>query len=362
MKTLFLLLPLLLFTACSSLITTTLNNKSPITIDKTTYATLAGWQEKNHTKALEAFTLSCHSKRMIPALLAVCKNLPTTLSAKDFFETYFQPVIWKAKQEKNTITGYYEPLLKASRTRTKEFIYPVHSIPDDLLHITLQNFDTNLPNKSLRGRISNHKVIPYYTREEITKRNTSNVIAWVKDKVDLFFLQVQGSGRLQLVEDNTTLFVGYGDKNGYTYASIGKYMIKQKYMTLDQMSLQGIKKWAVSHPNKIDEVLNHNPSYLFFVVNKEPAKGAQGVVLTAQHSCAVDTNYIPLGLPLFIQTKHPTKAETLTRLTIAQDKGAAIKGKQRIDFFWGFGNKAGYYAGHTKSSGTIVLLLPKTWL
>ncbi|MDH5465185.1 MAG: MltA domain-containing protein, partial [Thiovulaceae bacterium] len=305
-----LLFLLLFFAGCTpALKHVNLTSKNELILKPLTFEELPSWQEHNFTQAFKSFKKGCRVRRKSALLEKSCRHVDTDMQPKAFFEHYFTPYLWLGSDEKETglVTGYYEPLLQGSLKRSSEYSVPLLKRPDDLLIIDLASLYPSLKGKSLRGRLKGNKVVPYYSRKQITQNpDPKNVLCWVKDKVDLFFLQVQGSGRIQL-DANKTLFVGYGDKNGHDYRSIGRYMLDHHYMQYHEMSLQGIKQWAINNPDKIDDVLNQNPSYLFFVQNKTPAKGAMGIVLTPEHSLAVDTKYLPLGLPIFVTTQHPIK-------------------------------------------------------
>lgn len=353
----------LLFIGCSTPYTKiSLNGDKSIELQKITFDEIKNWEKASYIDAFKSFQASCVKVKPNTLFYKTCQKKLQS-DAKSFFSDNFYPYRWEDSQTNKLglMTGYYEPLLKGSLQKDVNYTVPLLAPPDDMIKVNLASVIPELKGKVVRGRLKNGKLIPYFSREAITKNTKpNNVICWVKDKVDLFFLQIQGSGRISL-ENNETLFVGYGDKNGHPYRSIGNYMIKNKIMSYGQMSLQGIKKWALKHPEKIDSILNQNPSYLFFALNKTPAKGAMGVVLTPQHSLAVDTKYIPLGTPILVNTSHPLSHKPFKALAIAQDKGAAIKGGRRLDFFWGFGEEAAQLAGHTKSPAEMIIFLPKSF-
>ena len=198
----------------------------------------------------------------------------------------------------------------------------------------------------------------------------SNLLAgkellWVDDAIDAFFLQVQGSGRVQLADSKETVRVAYADQNGYPYKSIGRYLVDKGELKLEQASAQGIKAWLVANPARQQELLNANPSYVFFKEEKLPdpkkgPKGALGVALTAQRSIAVDPQYVPLGVPVFLSSTQPASEVPLQRLVMAQDTGGAIKNAVRADYFWGFGAEAGDKAGRMKQRAMMWVLLPKS--
>jgi membrane-bound lytic murein transglycosylase A len=189
-------------------------------------------------------------------------------------------------------------------------------------------------------------------------------IVWVDDPIEAFFLQVQGSGRVQLAGSNEIVRLAYGDQNGQPYKSIGRYLVDKGELTLDQASAQNIKAWVIANPARQQELLNANPSYVFFKEEKisDPRigpKGALGVPLTPQRSIAIDPQYIPLGAPVFLATTQPNSKTPLQRLVMAQDTGGAIKNAVRADYFWGFGAQAGDKAGRMKQRGAMWVLLPK---
>jgi membrane-bound lytic murein transglycosylase A len=218
----------------------------------------------------------------------------------------------------------------------------------------------------LRGRLQGNKVVPYPARAELIKSGSLNgkELLWIEDAIDAFFLQVQGSGRVQLADGGAMVRVAYADQNGYPYKSIGRYLVDRGELTLDQASAQSIKSWYAAHPERQQELLNANPSYVFFKEEpvldpKKGPKGSLGVALTPQRSVAVDAQFIPLGAPVYLATSQPNSAMPLQRLMMAQDTGGAIKNAVRADYFWGFGAEAGEKAGRMKQRGALWVLLPK---
>lgn len=352
-----------LFISCTKVHKLSLTGEKSIELSVIDFESFEEMYEISDKAAFDSFQKGCQRIPSKNLFYALCQETASLSFSPDFFKTFFTAYHWddSKSENKGLLTGYYEPLLQGRLEKDANHTTPLLAPPKDLIKIYLNSVIPELKGKVVRGRLSKGRIIPYFSRAEITSQEPQdNVICWVKDKVDLFFLQVQGSGRISL-ENNETLFVGYGDKNGHPYKSIGKYMIKNKIMSYGQMSLQGIKKWALKHPDKIDDILNQNPSYLFFSKNQTPAKGALGVVLTPKHSAAVDTRYLPLGTPIFLKTDHPLTQKPFSSLAIAQDRGAAIKGGRRVDFFWGFGEEAAQLAGHTKSRADMFILLPKSY-
>jgi membrane-bound lytic murein transglycosylase A len=267
--------------------------------------------------------------------------------------------------EPGLVTGYYEPLLRGSRTRDARFTVPLYRVPRDLIVVDLAGVYPELSGLRLRGRLQGTKIVPYATRAEITGGNalSGQELLWVDDPIDAFFLQVQGSGRVRL-PDGSLVRVGYADQNGHPYRSIGRWLVDQRELTLEAASMQGIKAWAARHPGRIKELLNQNPSFVFFreLPLGDPQAGplgALGVALTPGHSVAVDPTFVPLGAPLILTTTDPVTGAALTRPVVAQDTGSAIRGALRFDLFWGFDEQAGVHAGRQRHPGAAWLLLPQ---
>ncbi|HYR05863.1 MAG TPA: MltA domain-containing protein, partial [Gallionella sp.] len=291
---------------------------------------------------------------------------PDNTTLRTFFEEGFTPyqVFNPDGSSQGLVTGYYEPKLAGSRVRTERFRYPLYAVPDDLLTIDLGDAYPQLKDLRLRGRLQGKRIVPYYNRSEIEAGKATlqgRELFWVDNAVELFFLQIQGSGRIEL-PDGSLVKVGYADQNGYPYVSIGKKLVEMGELKIEEASMQGIKNWAKQSPEKLPALLVQNPSYVFFreLPNGLSAPlGALGVPLTEAYSIAVDPRIIPLGAPVFLSTTYPNTAEPLNRLVLAQDTGGAIKGAVRADFFWGFGEQAGIQAGSMKQGGQMWVLFPK---
>lgn len=337
---------------------------------------LPGWAEDDLTAAWPAFLQSCKALATRPQWLlwrAACEeakglaaNDRTTL--RHFFESRFSPYLLTNPDGTTSglVTGYYEPLLRGSRARSSTFSQPILGVPPDLLIIDLADVLPDLKNMRLRGRLQGNKVVPYYSRADIVSREkefSDRVLFWVDDAIELFFLQIQGSGRIKL-PDGKMVRVGYADQNGHPYQSIGRVLIERGELTAEQASMQGIQGWARANPEKVNDLLNTNPSYVFF--REAPIKsrvedgpiGALGVPLTKERSIAVDPANVPLGAPVFLSTTRPNSSAPLRRVMLAQDTGGAIRGVVRADFFWGFGAEAGAQAGRMKQRGQMWVLLP----
>ncbi len=333
---------------------------------------VSGWNDDNPVQAWAAFLQSCSALKQQPTWQAVCLAAASQPLQPDalrrFFEENFTPyqVVNPDSSSEGMITGYYEPLLNGSRTRSNRYRFPLYGTPSDLLVIDLGAVYPELKSMRLRGRLQGNRVLPYYNRAEIESGAApvkGQELFWVDDAVDLFFLQIQGSGKIKL-PNGEVVRIGYADQNGYPYKSIGKTLVERGELTLDKASMQGIKDWARRNPGKLTELLNVNASYVFF--RELPSQlsgplGALGVPLTAGRSLAVDPRVIPLGAPVFLSTTWPNNSKPLQRLMVAQDTGGAIKGTVRADFFWGFGNDAGKQAGSMKQQGRMWVLLPRDY-
>jgi len=330
-----------------------------------------GWVLDRPAAALETFKNSCRAIAKRQEWQQVCaeaKKVPVDdeMAARKFFEDFFQPyrVVNKDGDSRGLITGYYGPELDGSREKTDVYRYPLYRQPDDLLVIDLSSLYPELGKYRLRGRVIGSRVVPYFERGEIDSRKnplSGQELFWVKDPVELFFLHIQGSGRI-LLPDGKRVMVGYANQNGHPYQSIGKLLLDRHEMTRDQMSMQNIRRWVEKNPDAGRELLAENPSYVFFRQLPEDIQsppGALGIPLTPLRSLAVDPRTIPLGAPVFLSTTYPGTDFPLKQLMVAQDTGGAIKGQVRADFFWGMGNDAGKVAGKMKQNGQLWVLLPK---
>jgi len=342
---------------------------APFAVSK--WEMLPDWQTTDLQPAWVAFLQSCRALKNKPDWQAICARTvelaqPDNAVLRAFFEEGFTPyqVFNPDGSSQGLVTGYYEPKLAGSRIRTKRFRYPLYAVPDDLLTIDLGEAYPQLKHLRLRGRLQGKRIVPYYNRAEIETGKAAlqgRELFWADNAVDLFFLQIQGSGRIELPDGNLVK-VGYAEQNGHSYISIGKRLVETGELKLEEASMQGIKDWAERYPEKLDALLAQNPSYVFFreLPNGLSAPlGALGVPLTETYSIAVDPRTIPLGAPVFLATTYPNTAEPLNRLVLAQDTGGAIKGAVRADFFWGFGEQAGTQAGRMKQSGQMWVLFPK---
>lgn len=299
---------------------------------------LADWSADDHQAALSVFIETCGDLDG-PEWADICSVAKKTTDAQAFFETFFQPVLIE-DGEPMLFTGYFEPELRGAPTRGGKYQFPIYRLPDD--HVVGE---------------------PYLTREEIEDgrplAGRGLEIAWLADPVDLFFLQVQGSGRIQF-DDGNGIRVGYGGKNGHEYSSIGRALVDRGVYQPDEVSADVIRKWVRDHPDEGRGLLWVNKSYVFFrEVNEVPADkgplGAMNFSITTGRSVAVDPEFTKLGTPVWIEKEGAT---SMHRLMVAQDTGSAIKGAQRTDIFYGTGEDAGRKAGRIKDGGRMIRLLP----
>ena len=346
------------------------------------WSALPGWSEDRVTEIWPAFRVGCAALLAAAATRdlwqAPCIDANTVAPAdrtavRAFFESHFSPyqVVAADGRETGMITGYYEPLLTGSRTRSERHRVPLYAAPDDLLTIDLAELFPALKDKRLRGRVEGRRVIPYWPRADIENGKApikGKELVYVDDPVEAFFLQIQGSGRVRLAEGGM-MRVGYADQNGQPFRSIGRLLVERGELPLEKASMQGIKDWGRRNPDKLVPLLDENPSYVFF--REVPAAapgtaeaaidgpiGTLGVPLLRERALAVDPRSIPLGAPVFLATTQPLSTRPLQRLMLAQDTGGAIRGAVRADFFWGFGDEAGRQAGRMKQDGRMWLLWP----
>jgi len=332
---------------------------SKANLKQSSWSDLKDFEQDDLELSLEVFKKACVRSKRYDTFKLVCEEALKTHNAEEFFKNNFTPykLFDENNSEQGLITGYYEPLLNGSRIKTGKFQYPIYKMPKDLITVDLSSVYPELKRLRLRGQLKGNKLIPYNTRAQMEKKKNLEPISYVDSKVDLFFLQIQGSGKVKF-QDGTIINVGYANQNGRRYNSIGKAMIRKGYITPDQGSLQGIKKWFEENPTKVDEVLNINESYVFFQESKKSATGALGVELVAERNLAVDRRYIPLGMPVFIQTNNPLNKKEINQLMVAADVGGAIKGQIRADFFWGNSKEAEEVAGKMKQKGILYMLIP----
>jgi len=267
-------------------------------------------------------------------------------------------------------TGYYEPIYEGSLAPDEVFRYPLYRLPDDLIKIDLSLFSDKFKGENIVARVEGKKILPYYSRyqievERVLERKELEIV-WLKDPLDVAFLHIQGSGRLRL-RGGKNLLVHYQASNGLPYRSIGRYMIERGFLKREDMSMQAIRRYLTKNPEVLDEVLNHNPSYVFFQQVENGPLGSLGVLLTPGRSVALDSKIFPRGALGFIVCQKPSVNDQgdiigwtqFSRFVVNQDSGGAIKGAGRADIFWGSGPYAELTAGHLQHEGDLYILIKK---
>ncbi len=267
-------------------------------------------------------------------------------------------------------TGYYEPRVRGSLKKGGKFLYPLYSLPSDLVHVDLESFGLKCPLKRLTGRLEGNTVKPYFTRHEIDFEKKLEgkglELVWLDDPVDCFFIHIQGSAEVVLA-DGGRMSVNYAGSNGMRYKSIGAFLIDKGVISREKMSMKAIYEYLHEHPSEIEKVLSYNPSYVFFRVVEKGPVGSLGVVLTPCRSVAADPRFFPPGALGFVEICRSGERKPCNdrhdylfkRLVFIQDRGGAIKGPGRIDYYWGKGEKAGEIAGGFKPWGEFYVILPR---
>jgi membrane-bound lytic murein transglycosylase A len=351
-----------------------------LVLTRTAFAALPGWGGDT-AAALAAFRRGCAVLMQKPDAApmggagyagtvadwrGVCAAAPNT-GAADFFAANFTPyevtgeVTGDLPGSEGLFTGYYEPEIRASRTRQGPYQTPVYGLPADLVRVELGQFLPRLKGEHVSGRVSGHALVPYATRAAIAAKGlaTAPVLLWTDDPIAFFFLQIQGSGRVVL-DDGASVRIGYAGENGQPYSAIGRELIARGELTRENVSLQSIRAWLLAHPADARAVMETNKSYIFF--QETPlgdtalgSKGALGVALTPLASLAIDPRVNALGAPFFVAADGP---DPVHGLMVAQDIGGAIRGAVRGDIFFGFGPDAERRAGAMKAPGRLFVLLP----
>jgi membrane-bound lytic murein transglycosylase A len=271
---------------------------------------------------------------------------------------------------KVVFTGYYEPVISCRRTADEAFSYPLYRRPDDIIEIDLSQFGDNFSKDRLFGRLVGKKIVPYFSRQEIDQQKVLGgkglEVLWCADPVDIYLVQVQGSGRADL-GNGEVVGILFDGQNGRPYRSIGKYLIETGAIPQEDMSMPAIREYLRTHPDELFTVLNQNQSYVFFRIDTSPAVGNIGVPLTPNRSIATDYRLFPKGALALIRTEKPDIVEhgkvkewrAFTRFVLNQDTGGAIRGPGRVDLFWGQGSEAELSAGYMRQEGKLFFLLPK---
>jgi membrane-bound lytic murein transglycosylase A len=340
-------------------------------------AALPGWANDPLDHVVVALSRQCTLRTLASPWPRLCKELSTLpdegKALRNWLESRFRawPLRDRSGEDEGLITGYYEPLLTGSRTQESPSQVPLYTRPNDLLTIDLTDIEPRLQGMRLRGRIQGQKVVGYYSRSDIEQKRplAGQELVWIDDRVDAFFLEIQGSGRVHL-RDGTIMRVGYADQNGHLYRAIGRTLMERGAVKPYELTAPVIRRWLRENPQHMTEVLHSNPSMVFFRELPAPTAsaphqpelgppGALGAPLTERRSLAVDRKVVPLGSLVWLDTRHPLDGMPLRRLMAAQDVGGAINGAVRADFFWGFGEEAERAAGEMKAAGRLWVLWPR---
>jgi len=361
------------------------------------FAAVPGWQQDHPSEAMAALLAECRVLGALPAeqplggqgqaetlggtaaqwrpACDAARDQPTgdDAAARSFFEAWFQPYAVadsgtraQPRRTEGLFTGYYDPEVSGSRSPGGKYRSALLSRPGDLVQVDLGEFNDDLKGKAIVGRVQGNKLVPYYDRAQIEGGVLAHrrlELIWLADPVDAYVLQVQGSGRVVL-PDGKVVRVTYAGQNGRRSVLVGKILADRGEMPIDQISMQSIRAWLEAHPEQATEVLDQNPSYVFFREDDalRPDQGPPGVLgvpLTPGRSIAVDRSFIPLGAPVFVATTDPVSGDKLQRLMLAQDVGGAIRGPVRADIFFGWGQDAEDRAGRMRQQGSEYLLLPR---
>ena len=340
--------------------TTTLIDK-PITFDD-----LQGWNEQQLATVKPALMNSC--EKLNKAALTedspwgsydrwqeLCQELAHTpeRQLKYFFENNFKVV--SIPQEAGLFTGYYSPVIEGRTQPDSTFQTPLRKLPDNLVKV--RPVDFGLEGSLFVGKVDRGYLVPFDAREDIERQGAEDeALFWLASPIDKYFLQVQGSGNIRL-EDGEVIHVVYAGNNGYDYVSIGR--ILSDLGELEGASAQSIKQWLAENPDRQQWLFNRNPRYIFFTQSGQGAITSQGVPASANRTLAVDPEFIPLGLPVWVDTTLTANNTPYRQLMVAQDTGSAIKGAGRGDIYMGLGDEAGQIAGKQYASGRMYVLVPR---
>ncbi|MGD9134123.1 MAG: MltA domain-containing protein [Desulfobacterales bacterium] len=315
---------------------------------------------------------AAHLIKSLQHFLDFIRANPSNRELKKFIRSNYIVYQSVGRDQKGEVlfTGYYEPHLSGRLYQDDVYRYPIYALPDDLIKIDLSAFDEKYGRESIVGRYTGQTVVPYYDRKEIDEEDAlvgkAEPLAWVKDPVDVFFLQIQGSGKIFL-DTGAVINVHYHGTNGRPYRSIGRLLIEEQKIPKEEMSMQKIRSYLQAHPEEMAPVLNHNPSYVFFKLESEGPLGYINVLLTPGRSIALDKRIFPPAALAYIHTKKPVvngagQIDSWTdcnRFVLNQDTGGAIRGPGRADLFWGNGPYAEIAAGHMAHRGRLYFLILK---
>jgi membrane-bound lytic murein transglycosylase A len=354
---------------------------TPVAFDE-----LPGWDADALAEALPAWQRSC--ARMAPQpdvkkigpstgnvagtvadwrpVCAGLDGLPAGDSGalRSFIEANLVPLRVRGKaDDPGLFTGYFEPIIEASRERTPIYHEPIYALPRDHVSVRLEDFDPELKGHSIVGRVENGRLVPYRQRGEIEAgaiNDSARILFWARDTLDVFILQVQGSG-IAALPDGSRTRIGFAGHNGHNYGSVGRWLIENGKLDAGRAGWEDIRAWLEANPKIMRDTLAVNRRFIFFrEIDGDGPTGAAGVTLTAERSMAVDPKHVPLNVPVWLDAEHPDGNSRLQRLMVAQDTGNAIRGAVRGDFYWGTGRAALDKAGRMKSRGAYYILVPRT--
>lgn len=350
-----------------------------VRLNQTTFSALTDWQNEDFSSVIEVFAKNCQAilqnskpyiydakiKISTKEYQNVCRRfatqkISTAAAMKAFIEQNFIPyAVTDNGNADGKFTSYYEAVIRASKTKHGAYKYPIYGKPKDLIEINLRDFDKELPNTRLVGRIENNKFIPYYNRKDIENNDIdAPVLMWGDDLVDIHFMQIQGSAVAQM-DDGSEVRIGFADSNGHKFKGIGSILIEKGLIKREDSSMPKIRQWLRNNPQQAKDLMAENERFIFQrLTNAEGPIGAFGIPLTAGRSLAVDNRYIPLGSMMWLDSHNPDGGK-IRKIVFAQDIGSAIKGVVRGDYFWGHGEDALYHAGRMNSTGKYYILAPK---
>jgi membrane-bound lytic murein transglycosylase A len=354
-----------------------------LVLEPVPYTRLKGWDVDDQSGAMAAFLRSCASLLKQPAdkpmdgdgfagtvgdwqpdcQAAAAVRPGDPIAARRFFEDRFTPfAVLAGGDPQGLFTGYYAPIVEGSRSRDDRHTVPLYKVPPELVMVDLGLFRPGLKGERIAGKLEGNRLVPFASRAEIVGGALAGrglEIMWLKDPVDAFFLQIQGSGLVRL-PDGGLVRLGYAAQNGHPYTAVGRILIQRGDVPREEMSMQRIRAWIAANPAKGAALMDENASYVFFEEQQaDGAVGALGVPLTGGRSLAVDRKHLPLGAPVWLEARGEDGARHLSRLVVAQDTGGAIRGIVRGDFYWGEGDKAEAAAGAMKDTGRYYVLLPR---
>ena len=356
-------------------------SQDDLVYDEVEFSSLKNWDNQNFVDLKYSFIGNCKQaarfykrKKLdedfgtLEQWKGFCEGLKglgnTNAEIKEYFEKLTVLHVHQPFEDKSLFTGYYAPVLHGSFTKTDEYNYPIYKRPDDLVEANLKDFfaDEKYRFKKIFARIEDGRIKPYHTRKQIDNSgilNDEDVIVWVNDKVAAFFLHIQGSGAVKIDSTGEVIQVGYAGQNGHKYYAVGRYMVKEGMLTKEEVSLQSIRSYLEENPEQIDKILHQNPSYIFFSRRADGPYGAFGNVLTANHSVATDRSFVPLGTPMFIETKITATGADFNKMVFSQDIGGAIKGAIRADIYFGSDEVAEEYSGKQNQEGRMYVFSAK---